>query len=135
MFDESDESGGFVKNLSKLAENNDPIETSLYEKYDVKRGLRYSDGRGVLVGLTRIGDVVGYEIDSTGKKLLFRAVLFTAVTVSKILSMIQNGATSSGTSSAFICFCLVNFLHSASLTNLHLFWERLELFRPILQKI
>lgn len=69
MFDESDESGGFVKNLSKLAENNDPIETSLYEKYDVKRGLRYSDGRGVLVGLTRIGDVVGYEIDSTGKKV------------------------------------------------------------------
>jgi len=41
----------------------------LYTKYDVKRGLRYTDGRGVLVGLTRIGDVVGYEIDKDGNKI------------------------------------------------------------------
>lgn len=51
-----------VEKLSHLAQINDPIDLSLYQKYDVKRGLRYADGRGVLVGLTRIGDVVGYEI-------------------------------------------------------------------------
>lgn len=51
-----------VEKLSYLAQINDPIDLSLYQKYDVKRGLRYADGRGVLVGLTRIGDVVGYEI-------------------------------------------------------------------------
>lgn len=62
-------SNGFLDKLSNLAENNDPIDSSLYEKYDVKRGLRYSDGRGVLVGLTKIGDVVGYEINSEGKKV------------------------------------------------------------------
>lgn len=55
--------------LTKLAEYNDPIDASLYAKYDVKRGLRYADGRGVLVGLTRIGDVVGYEIDANGNKI------------------------------------------------------------------
>ncbi len=55
--------------LTRLAEYNDPIDSSLYTKYDVKRGLRYADGRGVLVGLTRIGDVVGYEIDSQGNKV------------------------------------------------------------------
>lgn len=55
--------------LTKLAEYNDPIDSSLYTKYDVKRGLRYADGRGVLVGLTRIGDVVGYEIDAAGNKI------------------------------------------------------------------
>ena len=49
-----------LNKLTRLAEYNDPIDTSLYAKYDVKRGLRYADGRGVLVGLTRIGDVVGY---------------------------------------------------------------------------
>ena len=59
----------FFNKLTDFAKTNDPIDTSLYEKYDVKRGLRYSDGRGVLVGLTRIGDVVGYEIDSEGKKI------------------------------------------------------------------
>jgi citrate synthase len=52
----------FMKKLSVLAENNDPINPDLYTKYDVKRGLRYANGTGVLVGLTRIGDVVGYDI-------------------------------------------------------------------------
>lgn len=36
------------------------IDSPLFETYDVKRGLRNSDGSGVLVGLTNIGDVVGY---------------------------------------------------------------------------
>lgn len=37
------------------------IDNDLFEKYDVKRGLRNNDRTGVLVGLTNIGDVVGYE--------------------------------------------------------------------------
>ena len=53
--------------LSVLAQKNDPINPELYERYDVKRGLRYADGRGVLVGLTRIGDVVGYEMRDGSK--------------------------------------------------------------------
>ena len=64
-----DEQLNFINRLTSYAKTNDPIDKDLYEKYDVMRGLRYSDGRGVLVGLTRIGDVVGYEIDSTGKKV------------------------------------------------------------------
>ena len=59
----------FISKLTDIARHNDPIDAALYQKYDVKRGLRYADGRGVLVGLTRIGDVVGYEIDSEGKKI------------------------------------------------------------------
>ena len=37
------------------------IDNELLQKYDVKRGLRNEDGTGVLVGLTKIGNVVGYE--------------------------------------------------------------------------
>ncbi len=37
------------------------IDNELFEKYEVKRGLRNNDRTGVLVGLTNIGDVVGYE--------------------------------------------------------------------------
>ncbi|HUU99912.1 MAG TPA: citrate synthase [Bacteroidales bacterium] len=37
------------------------IDSELFEKYDVKRGLRNADGTGVLVGLTNIGEVVGYK--------------------------------------------------------------------------
>jgi citrate synthase len=48
--------------LAKLAEKNDYIDPELYTKFDVKRGLRDADGKGVLVGLTRIGNVYGYDI-------------------------------------------------------------------------
>ena len=37
------------------------IESALFPKFDVKRGLRNEDGTGVLVGLTKVGNVVGYE--------------------------------------------------------------------------
>ena len=37
------------------------IDTSLYEKYDVKRGLRDRNGKGVLTGLTEISDVMAFD--------------------------------------------------------------------------
>jgi len=42
-----------------IAERQCPVDPALYVEYDVKRGLRDQTGRGVLAGLTRIGDVVG----------------------------------------------------------------------------
>ena len=56
-----------LKSLEKLAVHNDPINPDLYKTYDVKRGLRNANGTGVLVGLTRIGDVVGYEMKDNQK--------------------------------------------------------------------
>ncbi len=44
------------------------IDPQLYEKYDVKRGLRNSDGTGVVAGITGIANVHGYVI-SDGEKL------------------------------------------------------------------
>ncbi|MBR0411993.1 MAG: citrate synthase [Eubacterium sp.] len=41
---------------------NNTISPSDYEKFDVKRGLRNSDGTGVMAGLTRISSVEGYYI-------------------------------------------------------------------------
>ncbi|MDR2021298.1 MAG: citrate/2-methylcitrate synthase [Treponema sp.] len=59
--------------------NNDLIDPSLYSRFNVKRGLRNADGTGVLVGLTRIGDVHGYIIDEGEKipvegKLYYRGI-------------------------------------------------------------
>lgn len=59
----------FIERLSVLAERNDPINPDLYQKYDVKRGLRNANGTGVLVGLTRVGDVVGYDVGPNGEKV------------------------------------------------------------------
>lgn len=46
-----------LSKLSALAKNKNYIEPALFRKYEVKRGLRDLDGKGVLVGLTEIGDV------------------------------------------------------------------------------
>ena len=56
---------GFIE---KAKEGNNRIENELYSKYDVKKGLRNEDGTGVLVGLTKIADVVGYK-KINGKKI------------------------------------------------------------------
>ena len=44
------------------------IENELFKKFDVKRGLRNEDGTGVLVGLTKIGNVVGYVKAHSGRR-------------------------------------------------------------------
>lgn len=68
-----------LEKLSVLAEKNNKIDTQLYTKYNVKRGLRNSDGTGVLVGLTEIGDVHAYIVDEKEKvpvegKLRYRGI-------------------------------------------------------------
>lgn len=44
------------------------IDPELYEKYDVKRGLRNADGTGVVAGITGIANVHGYVISDNEKR-------------------------------------------------------------------
>lgn len=53
-----------IYKLSDEVKNSCKIPNELFPKYGVKRGLRNEDGSGVLVGLTKIGNVVGYERDA-----------------------------------------------------------------------
>jgi citrate synthase len=52
-----------IASLSELAKKKSYIDPELFVKYQVKRGLRDLDGKGVLVGLTEIGEVHSYIID------------------------------------------------------------------------
>lgn len=52
-----------LEEFSRLATKSSYIEPELFAKYQVKRGLRDLDGKGVLVGLTEIGEVHSYIID------------------------------------------------------------------------
>lgn len=47
--------------LAKTAASNNNIETEMYEKYEVFRGLRDKNGKGVLCGLTEISEVTSWE--------------------------------------------------------------------------
>lgn len=53
--------------LCTLSKDVYSINPELYNRYSVKRGLRNSNGSGVLVGLTNIGDVHGYIFDENEK--------------------------------------------------------------------
>ncbi len=50
-----------ISKLSETIKTTSKIDPELFKKYGVKRGLRNEDHSGVLVGLTTVGDVVGYE--------------------------------------------------------------------------
>ncbi len=49
--------------LTEKCLKNGVINSELYNIYDVKRGLRDRQGKGVLTGLTEIGEVKSYTID------------------------------------------------------------------------
>lgn len=51
-----------IEKLAALSENASVIDSELYTRYDVKRGLRDNNGKGVLTGLTNISDVRATEI-------------------------------------------------------------------------
>ena len=55
-----------ITDLSKLTLEHSTIDTSLYAKYDVKRGLRDLDGHGVLTGLTEISEIWGRQTKEDG---------------------------------------------------------------------
>ena len=51
-----------LSNLCQELGKNNYINAHDFERYQVKRGLRNSDGTGVMAGLTRICSVEGYYI-------------------------------------------------------------------------
>lgn len=53
-----------ILKLSELCKETATINPALYTEYDVKRGLRDLNGKGVLVGLTEISDVCATKIEN-----------------------------------------------------------------------
>lgn len=81
------------------------IDNALYKQYSVKNGLRNEDGTGVLVGLTKISDVVGYKrgennekIDDYGK-LYYRGI--------DVKDIIENSHFDSACRFEEICFLIL----------------------------
>ena len=66
----------WIERLSACAIASSQVDSELYPKYDVKRGLRDISGKGVLAGLTQIGEVQAHpEGDDTGPgHLIYRGL-------------------------------------------------------------
>ncbi len=82
---------GFLKKLSELAERSSMIDEELYTKYDVKRGLRKKDFTGVLVGLTKIGDVLGYNKEGDKVTPAEGRLLYRGIEVKELVEGFQKG--------------------------------------------
>ena len=65
-----------IMDLTELCYKNSNIEPSLYEKYDVKRGLRDLSGKGVVTGLTEISEIQSTSVDETGKSVPGKGKLY-----------------------------------------------------------
>jgi citrate synthase len=68
-----------ISRLSAKVKEASKFDQGVFEKNNVKRGLRNADHTGVLVGLTNVGDVVGYKKKDTrlipvDGKLIYRGI-------------------------------------------------------------
>ena len=70
--------------------NEEAIDSNLYDKYDVKRGLRNNNGTGVLVGLTRVAEVSGYVVDDNVKKPKEGNLYYRGIDVSEVARLAGN---------------------------------------------
>ena len=52
----------WLHKMALVCEASSTIDSTLYEKYEVKRGLRDLNGRGVLTGLTEISEIQSTKI-------------------------------------------------------------------------
>ncbi|MBI4978102.1 MAG: citrate/2-methylcitrate synthase [Spirochaetes bacterium] len=79
----------FLQRMHKTAVEHNRIAPELYEKYNVKRGLRNADGSGVLVGLTEIGDVHGYVVSEHETKPVAGELRYRGIEIKDLVSGFQ----------------------------------------------
>ncbi len=66
----------YIRRLAETSCNSNHITSDLYEKYDVKRGLRDVNGNGVVAGLTEISRIRSKEKDEKGREISCEGQLY-----------------------------------------------------------
>ena len=78
-----------LRQLSKLCEINGIIDKELYAKYDVKRGLRDINGKGVLAGLTEISEICSSTVENGVSKPCDGKLYYRGIDVEDIVTLLQ----------------------------------------------
>jgi citrate synthase len=79
----------YLTDLTDIAIAANRIDPEHYKKYNVMRGLRKTDGTGVLVGLTNIGDVHGYIMDEGEKMPVAGRLRYRGIDIEDIVEGFQ----------------------------------------------
>jgi citrate synthase len=106
---------------------NGTIDPALYEKFNVKRGLRNADGTGVLVGLTCIGNVHGYIISESEKVAVPGQLYYRGINVNDLVK----GFQSEGRFGFEECAYLLLFGELPKAADLAKWQEQLEIHRRL----
>ena len=69
----------YIRDLSEHYSKINYIDNKVYERFDIKRGLRNKDGTGVMAGATKVGTIHGYIMEDGEKlpmegKLIYRGI-------------------------------------------------------------
>lgn len=113
-----------IHQLSESIKRTTNIKKELFSEMQVKRGLRNDDGSGVLAGLTRVGDVVGYEKKPEGGLTAIPGkLMYRGIDVEELVHGIQKENRLGFEETAYL-------LLSGGLPN----EEELELFRKVIMK-
>lgn len=89
MSDSKQKKEGLAAHHQQTVKKNYMIDPQQYATYNVKRGLRNSDGTGVLVGLTSIGEVRGYIIDDNERVPIDGRLFYRGIDVVDLISACQ----------------------------------------------
>lgn len=114
---------------SRLAEQTSMLDPALFAEYDVKRGLRDVNGKGVLAGLTRIGDVVGTTVDGDHLVPAPGELLYRGIEIKELV----DGFTAEGRLGFEETAYLLLFGELPNAEELKLFEERLAMQRVLPQ--
>lgn len=82
-------SGADVTSLCSELKKNSSIEQGLYEKFQVKRGLRNSDGTGVVAGITNICNVHGYVINEGEVEPIPGQLIYRGYNIEDLVSNVE----------------------------------------------
>lgn len=78
-----------MENICDNLKENSKIEPNLYEKFHVKRGLRRSDGTGVVAGITNICNVHGYIINEGEKEPAEGELIYRGYNVKDLVASVE----------------------------------------------
>ena len=76
----------WIEHLSSMAASSSLVDSSLYTRYDVKRGLRDISGKGVLAGLTQIGEVQAYTMEGDKSIPSPGCLIYRGIDISEIVN-------------------------------------------------
>ncbi len=78
-----------IANITDSIKSSTHIDLKLFDEYNVKRGLRNADHSGVLVGLTNIGEVIGYRKEGESLIPVEGQLFYRGIEVNEIVRGLQ----------------------------------------------